>query len=221
MPNSLWDEVWNFLNSNFLIALVTLVAGTIAFYLYNKQKSDSKKDAANIILLEIQSAERILTQIAEDVRAERLPNKYLLPTESWSKYKYYFVRDLDRDEWDLITEFYNNAKLFDEAVRYNSSMFQKNEEQIRVNMLRIPAEYIKEYINGETCNNEDEETQRLEKAFEKSQEFQRIFLSRVGALFYSPQKPLNDGTEAFNNINKMLSQTSVGTKLKKLSGLKS
>lgn len=215
-----WNSVWNFLNSSFLIALVTLVAGAIAFYLYDKQKRDSKKDAANIILLEIQSAERILSQVAEDVRAEKLPNKYLLPTESWSRYKYYFVRDLDRDEWDLITEFYNNAKLFDEAVRYNSSMFQKNEEQIRVNMLRTPAEYVKEYIDGAVSEDEDEETQRLEKIFEKSQKFQKTFLSRVGTLFYSPQKPLTDGTEAFNNINKLLSQTSVGTKLKRQAGLK-
>lgn len=215
------NSMWNFLDSNFLTSIVALSVGMIAFYLYDKQKNDSKKDAANIILLEIQSAERILGQISEEVRSGNLPNKFLLPTESWSKYKYYFVRDFDRDEWDLITGFYNNAKLYDEAVAYNNSLFQKNEEQIRINMLCTPAEYIREFIeNSKDSPSDIDESQRLEKIFEKSQKFQKTYLSRIGSLFYNPQKPLTDATNAFNGINKTISQISVGNKLKRLAGLK-
>lgn len=53
----------NFLNSNFFIALVTLVVGSVAYVIYKLQKRDKKREKANIILLEIQGAERKLQQI--------------------------------------------------------------------------------------------------------------------------------------------------------------
>jgi len=214
------SQLIGILNSNFFVGLVTFIAGAIAFFLYVKQRSDLKKDSANIILLEIQNAERVLNQVGVEVRAGTLPNKFLLPTDSWSKYKYFFVRDFDRDEWDNITEFYNNCKLYDEAVSYNNSMFQKNEEQIRVSMLQIPAEYIKEYLDGKKATDEIEEKQRLEDFFKKASEFQKTYLSRAGLLLYSPQKPLNDAKNSFDNINKNISQTTIGLKFKKLAGLK-
>ena len=89
-------------------------------------------------------------------------------------------------------------------------------------MLRTPAEYIREFLESvekDSLTNVDE-NQRLEKIFEKSQKFQKTYLSRIGSLFYSPQKPLDDATNAFNGINRTISQTSVGNKLKKFSGLK-
>ncbi len=221
------DTLIRVLDSNFFVEFVTLIVGGIAYYLYWKQKKDSKKDAANIILLEIQSAERVLMQVGENVRqvgenvaTDILPNKFTLPTESWSKYKYLFVRDFDRDEWDSIAEFYNGCKLYDEAVSYNNSLFQKNEEQIRVNMLRTPADYIREYVDGTPDSDAKAEAQRLEAAFIKARSFQKTYLSRIASLFYSPQKPLRDARVAFESLNKILSQTSTGLKLKKLADLK-
>ncbi len=206
-------------DSNLFTGIVTLIAGAIAYYVYWRQKKDSKKDAANIILLEIQSAERVLVQVGESVREKTLPNKFTMPTESWSKYKYLFVRDFDRDEWDAITEFYNGCKLYDEAVSYNKSLFQKNEEQIRVNMLKTPADYIREYVDQEPASDDAAETVRLEAAFAKANKFQTTYLSRIASLFYSPQKPLTDAKTAFDSLNITMSQTSIGIKLKKLAGL--
>ncbi|MFA6194679.1 MAG: hypothetical protein WC719_02975 [Patescibacteria group bacterium] len=214
------NTIINFFDSNFFVGLVTLLAGAVAFFLYWKQKNDLKKDAANIVLLEIQNAERILGQVGENVRAGTLPNKFLLPNDSWSKYKYLFVRYFDRDEWDIITEFYNNCKLYDEAVTYNGSLFQKNEEQIRVNMLRVPAGYIKDYVDGVRAEDEPGERVRLEEFFTKSTLFQNTYLSRASLFLYNPQKPLNDARVAFDNINSSISQASIGSKLKKLAGLK-
>ena len=205
----------SFLNSNFVIALVTFLAGTAAFIIYIKQKWDSKKDAANIILLEIQNAERILGQVGEGVRTGQLQNKFLIPTESWNKYKYLFVRDFDRDEWDNINGFYNNCQLYDEAIAYNNSFFQKNEEQIRINITRTTAEYLKTYLeNGDTSS--DEEIQKLDA---KIGQFQKTFLSK-SSVFYSPVKPLQDAKIVFENISKNISQTSIGLKLKKLAKIK-
>ncbi len=40
-----------------------------------------------------------------------------MPTESWSKYKYLFVRDFDRDERDIIFGFYEQCNTYDETVK--------------------------------------------------------------------------------------------------------
>lgn len=52
-----------FLNSNFFIAIITIVVGSIAYRIYLKQQRDNKMDAAKIILQEIRRAEDIKTKI--------------------------------------------------------------------------------------------------------------------------------------------------------------
>src|SRR5579859_3713818 len=103
----------NFITSALFLPLVTILVGSTALIIYNKTKDDFKKDAANIILLEIQNAERALKQVTESVNAEppTLPqNIFLMQTESWSKYRYLFVRDFDWNEWNEITDFYDKAQ---------------------------------------------------------------------------------------------------------------
>jgi hypothetical protein len=208
-----------FLVSNVYSGMITFIVGLFAIWLYIKKKEDSKKDAANILLLEIQNAERIFGQISESVRSGNLPNKFLMPTDSWDQYKYLFVRDFDRDEWDIITEFYNSSKLYDSAVLYSNSLFQKNEEQARVNLLRIPAEYLKKYLEELPEGDEIDEA-KLEKIFAKAAKFQETYLSRSELLLYNPKKPTDDAKTALENINRNISQTSIGSKLKKLAELK-
>lgn len=118
----------NFITSALFIPLVTLLVGSTVIIIYSKTKDDFKKDAANIVLLEIQNAERALKQVTESVNAEipTLPqNIFLMQTESWSKYRYLFVRDFDWNEWNEVTDFYDKAQLYDKAVTYNNSFFQK------------------------------------------------------------------------------------------------
>lgn len=202
-------STWKFLNSSFFIALVTLTAGLIAYLIYRKGKNDFKRDAANILLLEIQNAERLIIAIKEKLQKDnQLSNDvYLMATASWQKYQYLFVRDFDRDEWDTIAVFYDKCKLIDEAAAQNNSYFQKNEEQARTNLLRISADYIKQSIE----TNEESKGEFLEK----SRKFQKEYLS-YPELMYSPQKPLNDAKLHLETIPKNLSLTSIGAKLKRI-----
>lgn len=196
------------------------MVGLLAYWVYKRQKDDFKKDAANIILLEIQSAERTIGQVRESVMEGNLPNKFLIPMGSWDKYKYLFVRDFDRDEWDTITSFYNYCKIYDEAVSANESLFQKNEEQIRANVLRAPAEYISEFLkSSETLPNEAPEKE-IKKIYEKVGKFQKIYLSRMSDFVYEPQKYVRIGKSCLENIGTNLSQTSIGTQFKNLAGVK-
>lgn len=208
-----------FFNSNFFVGVVTLVAGLVAWFLYAKQKRDSKRDFASIILLEIQNAERIIEQVRPTVQKGVIPEVSVLPDDSWSKYRYRFVRDFDRDEWDTITAFYKACKEFDAACRYNGSFFNQNAEQLRVNLLRVAADYMKEGLElskGPNPTMTEEQAIALSQA--NATAFQTQYIEVVKLVSYSPIKPKTDMAAAFANLSAQLSLTSIGAKLKALAG---
>ena len=206
--------MWKFLDSSFFIALITLIAGLVALYIYKRKQWDNKEDAANIILLEIQNAERQLKQVRENIKKDILEeNFYVMKTESWNKYKYLFVRNFDRDEWDIIAEFYHKCQLFDAAVSHQSSFFQKNEEQLRINMQKVTSSYIKDIV-------EETDQKRRELLLAKATEFQNEYLKHPDLTLYSPQKPLNDVKLYLENWNINLLQTTIGIKLKRMARFK-
>ena len=205
-----------FFNSSFFIALVTLAAGSFAFGLYFRRNKDIKKDAANIIILEIQNAERQLKALKEKLKKDNKLSDdiFLMPTSSWDKYQYLFVRDLDRDEWDTVISFYDKCKLIDCAISSNNSYFQKNEEQIRVNMQRITSEYVKEIIEL-ADNDKYEENKKI--IIDKAIKFQSEYLSHPELTSYNPQKPIIDASLYLESLSPNLSQTTLGDKFKKMS----
>lgn len=211
------DSVWGFLNSSFFVAIISLVAGFIAYWLYRKRNKDSKKDAANILLLEIQNAERQLRAAKERLQKDGLvvDNAYVMPTENWSKYKYMFVRDFDRDEWDTINAFYDKCHLYDEAVRHKSASFKNNEAEIRANIHRITSDYIKTLVEGGTSKSARAKTLTLIETFQNEYLDLRSDLN-----LYQPSKPITEAKGLLEGINDNLSQTSPGVSLKKLANLK-
>src|SRR3989344_1068791 len=134
-----WLE--NFIRSEIFNPLVTLLAGSVVYVLYRKQNDDFKKDAASIILLEIENAESLLKKAYASLKigtnqdeARFLPeSNFVMKKESWSRFRHLFVRDLTRVEWEAISEFYDKCMLFDKSIEYNDSFFQKDVEQIRKN----------------------------------------------------------------------------------------
>ena len=64
--------------SNLLLSLITLIGAVAAFTIYFNQKKDFKKDAANIVYLEIVSAERVMKQAKQDLEKGALPAVFLI-----------------------------------------------------------------------------------------------------------------------------------------------
>ncbi|HEU5004662.1 MAG TPA: hypothetical protein VFT49_01070 [Candidatus Saccharimonadales bacterium] len=210
------DSIVHFFNSNFFIAIVTLAVGSAAYFVYKKQQKDHKKDAANIILLEIQNAEREIKKVKSSIANEQLKQDLqVMPLESWSKYKYLFVRDFDRDEWDAISDFYSRCLLIDEAVKYNNSAFWDDVAQIRVNKQRALAYYAKTAVDELDTSPEDDVKAEY---IRKSDAFNLFYadLERQGKFGYAPVKPINDTKLYLDDLQINLSQTTVGTKLKQL-----
>lgn len=210
--------IWDLINSNFLQTLVTLVAGIIAYLVYITQKKDTKKDAANTLLLEIQHAERSVAKVREYVRKGDLNiDVEVLQVNSWANHKHLFSRDFDKNEWDAITDFYNKAQLLDDAIKYNNNGFSGDVEQIRINKQRILAEFTKDTINN-LNNLEGETAESILKSYnDKISLFDQLYMEKQGQFAYNPQKPINDAKKYLEDLHP-LSTASVGIKLKQLAG---
>jgi cbb3-type cytochrome oxidase subunit 3 len=216
-----WNSIVHFFNSSFFIAIVTLVVGTAAYIVYRIQKRDKKREAANIILLEIQSAERKLGQIKSSLAKDppSLPNDLrLLPTENWSSLRYLFIRDFDRDEWDALTGFYNKCELIDETIKYNNAAFWSDVEQIRANKQRILADFAKVKTEKPTGDTKTDEA-TIQEFNEITEKFDTTYMGRQGRFSYTPDKTIIDARLYMTEIDLGLSKSVIGTKLKRLASI--
>jgi hypothetical protein len=203
---------------------VTLIVGLLAWVIYKAQKREYKKDAANAILLEIQSGEDAIKKIRDAIQKEHLDiDVSVLPSESWSTYKHMFVSDFDKDEWDMISDFYNKSPLIDEAIKYNKTAFASDVEQIRTNKQRVLATYAEEAVREVTFNvtkeGEEVDTRQIEETYKaKAGAFDRLYMDQQRDFQYKPIKPINDVKLYLTDFPKLTTST-VGTKLKSLAGL--
>jgi len=211
---------------DYLEPAVTLIVGFIAFWLYQKQKRDSKKDAANILLLEIQNAKRqlaVATKQLKDAGTDETKmlaeDTFLMPNESWSKYKYLFVRDFDRDEWDSLSSFYSRCAIFDDAVIHNNKAFPQNAEQIREAMSQAVTKILTEFtINNPTAKSGSKPEINAINAASKAHD---LILAQAGALFsYSPRKPILDAQDQLTSISSINLEQHI-LKLKKIAHISS
>ena len=217
------EVVWDFLNSNLFIAFVTFGAALVAYFLYRKRIKDDKKDAANILLLEIQNAERQIKVAREQMIKNNVlvDDAYVMPTMSWGQYKYLFVRDFDRDEWDTVNSFYEKCGSFDESVRHKSTAFSNNEAAIRANLHRVTADYVQNFTHENIETDKEEKGDVRSRLQKEIDVFQDEYLGLPESLtLYTPNKPINDAKKVLETIQENLSQTSVGAKLKKITRLK-
>jgi len=103
-------------NSGGFVSLITLLVGSFAIYLYLKQKEDYRRDASNILLMEIRHAEQMIEKYRNSGVPIIISIELLLPTNNWNKYNHLFIKILDRDEIDAINNFYNQCTLIDKAL---------------------------------------------------------------------------------------------------------
>ncbi len=226
MNNQFLDILFSFLDSNFFIGIVTLLVGLVAFRIYKKQKLDAKRDAANVILLEIQSAEQQLQIVNQnpDTLSETL---LLMKNSSWDKYRYLFVRDFDRNEWDKVSDFYNKCILYDRSALSYSSTWADNVKSAQSEVLRVLAEFAKDYTTLSESVKDPEDLSKLRAEFEQRKGY---FISAYGVVqntdnyeppyFYNPQRPVLEAKAILNTIETNISITSIGNKLKSMAGEK-
>lgn len=104
-----------FLNSNFLIAIITFVAGLLALVIYVLQRKRAKRDAAKVILQEIRRAEELIAQYKK-FRQYSFTQK-LIANNSWARNIHYFVNDLSQNELDKISNAYSTGEYLDSLIQ--------------------------------------------------------------------------------------------------------
>jgi len=222
-----WHNFINFFNSSFFIAVTTLAVGTFAYRVYRRQKRDDKSDAAKVMLLEIEGAEQTLQSQRINETQPFTPSGeedlYLMPLASWGKYKYLFVRNFDRNEWDKISDFYLRCQVYDEAVRFQVSVVKKNQEELRFNVQRILADYADKYIRSLKGKSTIQQVQLEQDYIAERKLFTDTYVNTqpTHMFTYIPVMPYNDAIRALKGLDKSISLTSIGIKLKHIAYKKS
>lgn len=211
------SNIANFFNSTFFQTLVTLLVGLIALFIYRKQKKDSKQAAANSVFLEIQHIERSIPKVKDAVRSGSLNHLdlSLLREDAWSKYSSLFSADFDKDEWEVITDFYQNARLLDESIRQSSKSFNEDIVQIRINKQRMLADIAKDTIDNPAPDSKS----TVEQYNTKVEVLDKLYMSRQDDFAYTPVKYVNDAKKCLEDLDR-ISITNIGLKFKKIIGLK-
>ena len=203
------------LNSNGLQTGVALLVGAFIFIQYRINKRDQVKDAASLIVIELQGAERTVKNIKKRIADRVLESDVsVMPSNSWQTYRQLFAKYLDRDEWDTIEEFYNRASLLDDTINYNNQMFRNDVEQIRINKQRAAADFA-----IDTVNNIDSETNREEVAEifgSKVQVYDTLYMSKQGEMAYAPNRVIDDAQKYIENLPDILNSSAL-EKMKKIS----
>jgi hypothetical protein len=194
---------------SYFSGVTTLIAGTIAWLLYAKQRADEKMQAARVLLAEIRTAEERINQIKDLVRDQqegRATNDFpsVFQTKSWDKYSHLFARDFDQDELRLINDFYNYSELIDGFSKKDNNFFWINSEERARTTQQMIATLIK---NGcfDTVN----------PNFEEINSKIGLFMGQMDnhGRSYSPKKTINSIQLYLSKIQ-FITTSTCGAKLK-------
>ena len=210
------DNFLKFLDSNFFQSIVALIVGVFVFVQYRINRRDHLRDAASIIIIEIQTTSRTIKSIRKRLVDRVLDSDVsVMPSDSWKENRQLFAKYLDRDEWDTIEDFYDRSRLLDDVVKYNRQMFRNDVEQIRINKQRAAADFAIDTVNNIAVNNMNKED--VANMFSgKVSVYDTLYMSKQGELAYTPNQVTDDAKKYIDNIPDILN-SSAYVKLKSIS----
>lgn len=224
------------LNSNYLVAVITGIAGTVAFLIYFKQKNDNRRDAAKTILAEIVNSEKIIKEVNDLKKFKSFfslepdPMKFYLGDFSWNQYKYLFIGDFDSYEWERINLYFAQCETFNQAVKGIANLLPQNIDYrmqcLQQELAKIAMEQADELSKLEKpkdTDNDDKYQKELKRINEKYQQKAKDFTwSFVDAkdsnliYVYTPMNAYEPLNRELDKIDTDISKSSVGKKLAKL-----
>lgn len=203
------------LNSNGFQTLIALVVGAFIFIQYRINKRDQVKDAASLIVIELQSAIRNVKNIKKRLNDGVLESDVsVMLSNSWQIHRQLFAKYLDRDEWDTIEEFYNRATLLDDTISYNNQMFRNDVEQIRINKQRAAADFAIDTVNNIKADTDREQIAQIFGS--KVGVYDTLYMSKQGDMAYAPNRVVDDARKYIDNLPDILNSSAL-EKLKNIS----
>jgi cbb3-type cytochrome oxidase subunit 3 len=124
--------ILNFVSGNFN-GVATLTSVAVVIILYILQQRNRKKEAARLIIKEIDAA----LPIIEKISTGRYNQKdECLTTDSWQKNIHFFVNDLTTDEVQQINNIYSNVKYITKCIGRIDDLKLKERENIYIEAFR-------------------------------------------------------------------------------------
>jgi len=112
-----WQDPTNFFNSNFFVALSTMITVAGAIIIYKIQKYQKKQQIARLLVNEIRNAENGIEKLVEHASDAEFPVISVLPQNSWNEYSHLFTNDFNQDDTVQINNFFNIAREVEYIVR--------------------------------------------------------------------------------------------------------
>ena len=207
-------SIINFLNSNGFQTLIALLVGVFLFIQHRINKKEELQNAAQLILVEATSAGRKISAIKQRLSERILDSDItIINNNSWQSYGHLFTRLLDRDEWDTIQSFYDQAVLLNETVKYNSEMFRNDVEQIRINKQRAAADFAINTVNG--IGNDSNKESIAEQFRLKFEVYDTLYMDRQTDISYTPNRIIDDAKKYIGAMPNLMNSPAL-TKIKTL-----
>jgi hypothetical protein len=198
------------INSTGLQTLAALLVGGFVFIQYRIRKIDEVKNAAELIVIEVQSAERKIKNVKKTVVNGQLDSDVSIVTvNNWARHKHFFAKHLDRDEWDDLEDFYDRAILLDDLIKYNSQMFRNDVEQIRINRQRAAADFAIDTVNNiQGDMNKEDVAQRFDL---KVRVYDTLYMDKQGEMSYTPTRILEDAKKYLDGLSDILNSSAISS----------
>lgn len=141
--------------------LITLLVGSVAIWTYIKQKQDTKRKSAKLILQEIRYAEQIIRNARTQASGNYSLSDKLLPTNNWHESIHLFVKDLKESQIDLISRFYSQAQYLDVVIRSISDKKCHNEIKKEISLIGLPLPILHSQPGQQTASLPDQQIPRI------------------------------------------------------------
>jgi hypothetical protein len=188
-----------------LSVLATLATAWAAYYIYQKNRKDTRREAAAVLLSEIRSVVRALPAIKVDFQRNNnlVERRYLLENSSWEKYRYVMLSQLGFEQWDALKGFFEAVALYDNAVAINDGYFDANTQQIWINLHKYYLKVL-ERAGGVITDSTSQELVAFTDTYVTN------MYKHVG---YEPHKPVSMADSALDAIDENMLVSTVGEKL--------
>jgi cbb3-type cytochrome oxidase subunit 3 len=224
----MWHVIYNLLAFPGTLTVVTTLALGTTWFLYDREKRNRRKEAAAIVLIEIEEAENRISETKKTLKTAKVKNPpstefpekmQVMKTTSWTKHRHLLSGNLSPKVSRDITLFYENCALLDDALAEVDAAFSRNESEIRANAFRKVADYMDEkYRTLKTNETGDKtiDTENTETA-ERYEALIKAFTDNFPTKYaYAPVKPYQDAEKYLDLLPTDLSETRVGSELRKL-----
>lgn len=180
---------------NIIINGLLVVGGLAAYVIYYLQRRAKKRDAAALIVTQIEELKDKLLQIDNIVINKAIDEKLfyetldIIPDNQWEKYKHIFIKKMDYNSFKTINVFYNSILSIKEQLAFTKQLLRQQFFNIQgmldsncnaailetLNLSLSPGEFVdlKHFImNSAEINNANEDNKnnvlKMLNLFEKS-----------------------------------------------------